>query len=257
MARIGTMNLALHGISKPSISMDSLLEKGNADPLYGKFDVVLANPPFSGNLDYPATDGKILATCRTKKTELLFIALYLKLLKVGGVAASIIPDGVLFGSDKAHLGMRQELVEHQKLLAVVSMPQGVFSPYSPVKTSFIIFQKTDCGGTENVWFYNMQNDGFSLDAKRSPIEQNNIPDILERFANLDGEKARTRFDQSFFVSKKDLEANLFTLSFNKYRTIVKKEIKYRPEADIIFDMKETVKDISNDVAELGKNGSKQ
>lgn len=249
MARIGTMNLALHGISKPSISMDSLLEKGNADPLYGKFDVVLANPPFSGNLDYPATDGKILATCRTKKTELLFIALYLKLLKVGGIAASIIPDGVLFGSDKAHLGIRQELVENQKLLAVVSMPSGIFMPYSGVKTSFIIFQKTNCGGTKNVWFYNMQNDGFSLDTKRSPIPGSDIPTILQRYSSPE-EASRSRFDDSFFVSASEIKANGFALSFAKYHKIKRESVAFRSANAIVSDIESEFKSEENDLIAL-------
>jgi type I restriction enzyme M protein len=250
MARIGTMNLALHGISKPSISMDSLLEKGNADPLYGKFDVVLANPPFSGNLDYPATDGKILATCRTKKTELLFIALYLKLLKVGGIAASIVPDGVLFGTDKAHLGIRQELVENQKLLAVVSMPSGIFMPYSGVKTSFIIFQKTNCGGSDKVWFASIKNDGFSLDAKRSSIAQNDIPDILTRYQNPKQEEKQTRLQSSFFVNKSEIKEHNYSFSFNQYHQLPKQSIDFRKPEVIIADMEKGMKAISEDIVSL-------
>jgi type I restriction enzyme M protein len=252
MARIGTMNLALHGISKPSISMDSLLEKGNADPLYGKFDVVLANPPFSGNLDYPATDGKILATCRTKKTELLFIALYLKLLKVGGIAASIVPDGVLFGSDKAHLGMRQELIEHQKILAVVSLPSGVFMPYSNVKTSFIIFQKTNCGGGDKIWFASIENDGFSLDAKRTPIAQNDIPSVENDYFDSGKRESKTRFDDSFLVPFEEIKNCDYDLSFNRYKKVQKKQETFRPASEILANIDEINKTTEADVEELEK-----
>jgi type I restriction enzyme M protein len=252
MARIGTMNLALHGISKPSISMDSLLEKGNADPLYGKFDVILANPPFSGNLDYPSTDGKILATCRTKKTELLFIALYLKLLKVGGIAASIVPDGVLFGTDKAHLGIRQELIEHQKILAIVSLPSGVFMPYANVKTSFIIFQKTNCGGGDKIWFASIKNDGFSLDAKRIPIAQNDIPSVENDYFDSDKRESKTRFDDSFLVPLEEIKACDYDLSFNRYRKIQTKQETFRPVSKILADIDEINKITETDVEELKK-----
>jgi type I restriction enzyme M protein len=251
MARIGTMNLALHGISKPSISMDSLLEKGNADPLYGKFDVILANPPFSGNLDYPATDGKILATCRTKKTELLFLALYLKLLKVGGIAASIVPDGALENNnDEAYRQIRSEIVEHQKLLAVVSLPAGVFYPYSGVKTSFLIFQKTQCGGTENVWFASLNNDGFTLNAKRNPIEGAEMSSLLQFYSNQESEKAKTPYDQTFLISKERIVENDYLLSYRKYHEIKKENLISRDSKAIIQDIEDTQKSLEGDVASI-------
>lgn len=193
MARIGYMNCLLHGIKDPTITIDSLLENENAKDYIGTFDLVLANPPFSGSLVESATNGKILGITKTKKTELLFVALMSMLLKPGGRCMTIVPDGVLFGSDNGHKNLRIELIDKQKLIGVVSMPNGIFSAPSKkgsaskgagVKTSFLIFEKTNKGGTDKVWFYDMKNDGYSLDAKRQPIDGSDIPDIINRFANL-------------------------------------------------------------------------
>lgn len=245
MARIGYMNCILHGIKNPFISIDSLLEHENAKQLLGKFDVVLQNPPFSGSLVKSATNGKILSISNTSKTELLFVSLMIMLLKVGGRGMSIVPDGVLFGGDKAHLSLRKELIDKQKLIAVISMPQGIFSAPSKkgsaskgagVKTSYIVFQKTDKGGTDKVWFYDMQNDGYTLDVKRTPIEGSNIPDILHRFEHLSSEESRTRMDQSFLVSVDEIRENGYDLTFNKYRELVKEEIVYRKTEDILKDI---------------------
>jgi len=224
MLRIGAMNMMLHGVDQPDIKFqDSLSEENTAA---NKFSLILANPPFKGSLDYEAVSKDLLAVTKTKKTELLFLALMLRMLKVGGRAASIVPDGVLFGSSGAHKDIRKELVENQKLVAVISMPSGVFKPYAGVSTAIIIFTKTNTGGTDKVWFYNMEADGFTLDDKRSPIEDNDIEDIINRFHNLDKETNRTRFDKSFFVDKKDIIANDYDLSINKYLKTDYEKIEY-------------------------------
>lgn len=255
MARIGYMNCILHGIKNPFISIDSLLEHENAKQLLGKFDVVLQNPPFSGSLVKSATNGRILSISNTSKTELLFVSLMIMLLKVGGRGMSIVPDGVLFNENKAYLSLRKELVDRQKLIAVISMPQGIFSAPTKkgsaskgagVKTSYILFQKTDNGGTDKVWFYDMQNDGFTLDAKRSPIEGSNIPDILSRYEHLTKEKSRTRTDQSFLVPVDEIREKGYNLTFNKYRQFAKEETLYRKTEDILKDIEEScAKSIKN------------
>jgi type I restriction enzyme M protein len=229
MVSIGCMNLLFHGVKNPNISQASLLETTNNADYLGKYDIVLANPPFGSTAKTPKNlvDPSITAITDTEKNELLFVALFVKLLKVGGYCACIIPDGVLFGGGKAYVSLRKEIVDHQKLIAVVSMPSGVFMPYSGVKTSFVIFQKTDCGGTDNVWFYNMENDGYSLDVKRNKTEANDIPDIEARFNNLSGEKNRTRFEKSFFVPKEEIESNCFNLCFSQYKKAEAKKTETR------------------------------
>ena len=248
MARIGYMNAVLHGIKNPNFTMDSLLENENAKDYIGKFDLVLANPPFSGSLVESATNGKILSISKTKKTELLFVALMDMLLKPGGRCMTIVPDGVLFGSDNAHKQLRVELIDKQKLIGVVSMPNGIFSAPSKkgsaskgagVKTSFLIFEKSDKGGTDNVWFYNMTNDGYSLDAKRQPIEGSDIPDIIARFNDLSAEANRTRKDKSFMVPVEEIRANDYDLTLNKYREVEKEEKVYRSTAEIFEELNET------------------
>ena len=244
MARISVMNLLLHGIKKPHISTDSLLESENAKDFIGKFDVCEANPPFAGSLVESATNGSLLTIANTKKTELLFVALFTKLLKVGGRCISVVPDGVLFGSSKAHVNLRTELIDKQKLIAVISMPSGIFQPYSGVKTSFILFQKTNRGGTDKVWFYDMTADGYSLDAKRTPVEENDIPDIIARFNNLAAEANNPRIAKSFMVGVEEIRNNGYDLTFNKYREVIKEENIYRASedisADIVSDMKEEI-----------------
>ncbi len=224
MLRIGAMNMMLHGVDQPDIKyQDSLSEENTAA---NKFSLILANPPFKGSLDYEAVSKDLLAVTKTKKTELLFLAVMLRMLKVGGRAASIVPDGVLFGSSKAHKAIRKELVDNQKLVAVISMPSGVFKPYAGVSTAIVIFTKTNTGGTDKVWFYNMEADGFTLDDKRSLIEDNDITDIINRFNNLDKEISRTRLDKSFFVDKKEIVDNDYDLSINKYLEIEYEKIEY-------------------------------
>jgi len=261
MARIGYMNCLLHGIKGPNITMDSLLENENAKDFLGKFDLVLANPPFSGSLVESATNGKILGITKTKKTELLFVALMSMLLKPGGRCMTIVPDGVLFGSDNGHKNLRIELIDKQRLIGVVSMPNGIFSAPSKkgsaskgagVKTSFIIFEKTDKGGTDNVWFYDMRNDGFSLDAKRQPIDGSDIPDIIDRFNNLTAETSRTRKEQSFFVPVQEIRDNGYDLTINKYKEIEREVKEYRSSSEILADIKTQRKETDELLEKIAK-----
>lgn len=245
MARIGYMNCVLHGIKNPEITVDSLLESENATKYLNKFDLVLANPPFAGKIVESATNGKILSITKTKQTELLFVALMTMLLKPGGRCMSIVPDGVLFGADNAHKQLRVELIDKQKLIGIISMPSGIFSSGSKkgssskgsgVKTSFVIFEKTNKGGTDYVWFYEMKADGFTLDQKRIECSDNDIPDVIERFSKLSDEFSRERTEKSFMVPVDEIRNNDYDLSFNKYKKIIKKEIKYRSTNDILNEL---------------------
>lgn len=224
MLRIGAMNMMLHDVDNPNISYRDSLSEQNKDR--EKYTLVLANPPFKGSLDYDSVSDDLLKVAKTKKTELLFVSLFLRLLKKGGRGATIVPDGVLFGASNAHKAIRKELIENQKLEAVISMPSGVFKPYAGVSTGVLIFTKTDAGGTDNVWFYDMKADGLSLDDKRSPVEENDIPDIISRFNNLEAEKDRERTDQSFFVPIEELRENEYDLSMNKYKEVEYEEVEY-------------------------------
>ncbi|WP_418400923.1 type I restriction-modification system subunit M, partial [Catenibacterium sp.] len=215
MLRIGAMNLISHYVDNPQIEYRDSLSQQNIDE--NKYSLILANPPFKGSLDYEVVAENLLSVCKTKKTELLFIALFLRSLQVGGRCACIVPDGVLFGSSKAHKSIRKELVENNQLHAVISMPSGVFKPYAGVSTAILVFTKTTTGGTDNVWFYDMKADGLSLDDKRSPVEENDIPDIIHRYEHLDEEKDRKRTEQSFFVPKEEIAENDYDLSINKYK----------------------------------------
>jgi type I restriction enzyme M protein len=220
MLRIGSMNMLLHGVENPDIRYKDSLAQADEDDSE-KYSLILANPPFAGSLDYESTAKDLQRIVKTKKTELLFMALFLRLLQTGGRAAVIVPDGVLFGSSNAHQQLRQILVENQKLDAVISMPSGVFKPYAGVSTAFLLFTKTNSGGTDQVWFYDMQADGFSLDDKRSPQpDKSDLPDILKRWKNLAKEKSRARTDQSFFVPKAEIVANGYDLSLNRYKEVV-------------------------------------
>lgn len=232
MIRIGAMNLMLHGIENPQLSdVDSLSEANTG--FTEKATIVLANPPFKGSLDREAVDTKILNVVDSKKTELLFMALILKGLKLGGRAAVIVPDGVLFGSSKAHMQVRKEIVDRQKLQAVISMPSGVFKPYAGVSTAILLFTKTESGGTDNVWFYDMQADGYSLDDKRNPTDANDISDIIKRFQNIDQEITRARTDKSFLVPVSEIRDNKYDLSINRYKEVVYEEKVYEKPAVII------------------------
>ncbi len=213
MLRISAMNLMLHSIVNPDIDYkDSLSKQNNVS---GKYAVCLANPPFKGTVDAESINDNLKAVTNTKKTELLFLALFLRLLQKGGRCACIVPDGVLFGSSNAHKSIRRELIENHQLKAVISMPSSVFKPYAGVSMAVLVFIKTDAGGTDNVWFYDMKADGFSLDDKRSEVAENDIPDIIARFHNPDGERDRQRTEQSFFVPKQEIVDNDYDLSINK------------------------------------------
>ena len=235
MLRIGAMNLQLHGIDKPHLIGRDSLSEANADSR-DKFSLILANPPFKGSLDYDSVEGSLLKTVKTKKTELLFLGLMLRMLKIGGRCAVIIPDGVLFGSSNAHKQIRQTLIEKHKLEAVISMPSGVFKPYAGVSTAILVFTKTNNGGTDKVWFYDMKADGFSLDDKRSPIKDDDLPDIINRFKQRDQEQERSRTDQSFLVPFDEIKGNDWDLSINRYKEIVYEEVDYAPPAEIIADI---------------------
>jgi type I restriction enzyme M protein len=250
MLRIGSMNMLLHGVENPDISFkDSLAQADDADE--EKYSLILANPPFAGSLDYESTAKDLLQTVKTKKTELLFMALFLRLLKTGGRAAVIVPDGVLFGSSNAHRSLRKMLVEEQKLDAVIAMPSGVFKPYAGVSTAILIFTKTNSGGTDNVWFYNMQADGFSLDDKRSPQpEKTDLPDLLARWENRDAEGECKRTEQSFLVPIKEIAGNDYDLSINRYKEVEHEAVEYDPPEVILGRLAKLEDEISRGRNEL-------
>ena len=250
MLRIGAMNMMTHGIDNPFIEYRDSLSDQNAD--HDKYSLILANPPFKGSLDADAVSGDLLKVCKTKKTELLFLALFLRMLKVGGRCACIVPDGVLFGSSKAHKDIRKQIVEENRLEAVISMPSGVFKPYAGVSTAILIFTKTGHGGTDNVWFYDMTADGYSLDDKRTPVSENDIPDIIERFKNLDKETDRERTDKSFMVPKQEIADNDYDLSINKYKEVVYEKVEYPPTSEIMANIREIELEIGKEMDELEK-----
>ncbi len=249
MLRIGSMNMMLHGIESPDIRYKDTLEEAHADDS-GAYSLILANPPFAGSLDYEATAKDLLRMVKTKKTELLFLALFLRLLRVGGRAAVIVPDGVLFGSSKAHKDLRKTLVEDQKLDGIISMPSGVFKPYAGVSTAIIFFTKTNSGGTEKVWFYDMQADGFSLDDKRTEQETSDLADILQRWQNRDAETDRARTEQSFLVPKSEIAENEYDLSINRYKEIEYEEVEYAPPQEILRDLRQLEDDITHGIQKL-------
>ena len=224
MLRIGAMNMMLHAVENPNIEWRDSLSDDNKDS--NKYTLIMANPPFTGSLDYEVVEKSLLTLAKTKKTELLFLAQFIRSLELGGRCASIVPDGVLFGTSNAHKAIRRELVENQTLQAVISMPSGVFKPYAGVSTAILIFTKTNAGGTSDVWFYDMKADGYSLDDKRTEIKENDIPDIISRFHSLDKEKERTRKEQSFLVPKADIVANDYDLSINKYKEVERVKVVY-------------------------------
>ena len=250
MLRIGAMNMMLHGVDNPNIEYKDSLSEANTDK--DKFSLVLANPPFKGSLDYEQVSADLLKVTKTKKTELLFLALFLRILKTGGRCASIVPDGVLFGSTGGHKSIRKEIVENHKLEAIISMPSGVFKPYAGVSTAIMIFTKTGTGGTDKVWFYDMKADGYSLDDKRNPIEDNDINDIVERFSNLDKEVDRKRTEQSFFVPVEEIRDNGYDLSINKYKEIEYEEVKYDSPQEIMLRIRELEMDITARIEELAE-----
>jgi type I restriction enzyme M protein len=270
MLRIGSMNMTLHGVDNPDVSYrDSLAEEHGKDA--GRYSLILANPPFAGSLDYEATAKDLQQIVKTKKTELLFLALFLRLLKTGGRAAVVVPDGVLFGSSKAHQALREMLVEKHKLEGVLKLPSGVFRPYAGVSTAILFFTKTGVGGTENVWFYDLQADGFSLDDKRNPLlpedklgalptaklneedhAKNNLPDALARWFEREGsELENPRTAQSFCVSKEDIAATgTYDLSLNRYKEVEHEEVEHDSPADIIKDLRALEQEISDGLTKL-------
>ena len=252
MLRIGSMNMLLHGVQNPDIRYKDSLAQADADDAE-KYSLVLANPPFAGSLDYESTAKDLQQTVKTKKTELLFLALFLRLLQTGGRAAVIVPDGVLFGSTKAHRTLRTILVEEQKLDAIVSMPSGVFKPYAGVSTAILLFTKTNSGGTDHVWFYNMQADGYSLDDRRTPQpEKSNLADILARWQNREAERKRTRTDQSFLVPKAEIADNDYDLSINRYKELEYEAVEYDPPKVILERLAELEEEIARGGEELAR-----
>ncbi|GAA3669494.1 type I restriction-modification system subunit M [Microbacterium marinilacus] len=249
MLRIGSMNMLMHGVNAPDIRYRDSLSEGAAGDA-GEFDLILANPPFAGSLDYEATSKDLQRVVKTKKTELLFLALFLRLLKTGGRAAVIVPDGVLFGSSKAHKDLRRMLVDEHRLDAIVKLPSGVFKPYAGVSTAILFFTKTGAGGTEDVWFYDVRSDGFSLDDKRTQLGSSDLDDVRKRWQNLAGETDRARTDQSFLVPVDDIRAQGYDLSINRYKEVVHEEVEHRPVADILGDVERLNAEIADGVKEL-------
>ena len=250
MLRIGAMNMMLHGVENPNISYRDSLSEQNSDE--EKYSLVLANPPFKGSLDAESVSASLLKVTKTKKTGRLFLALFLRILQKGGRAAVIVPDGVLFGSSKAHKQIRQELVDNNKLQAVISMPSGVFKPYAGVSTAILFFTKTGAGGTDKVWFYDMKADGLSLDDKRQAVEANDIPDIISRYENLSAEENRQRTEQSFMVPVEEIRDNGYDLSINKYKEIVYEKVEYEPTSVILGKINALEAEIQQELAELQK-----
>jgi type I restriction enzyme M protein len=269
MLRIGSMNMLLHGVENPDVRYRDSLAQDHAGE-EEKYTLVLANPPFAGSLDVEGVAKDLLRVVKTKKTELLFLALFLRLLKPGGRAAVIVPDGVLFGSSNAHKALRRQVVEGQKLEAVISLPAGVFRPYAGVSTAILVFTKTNSGGTEHVWFYDVEADGWSLDDKRTPLlaeeklgpapkraltqeehAHNNLPDVLARWsAREKGERDRTRTAQSFCVPRAEIAAQDFDLSVKRYKEIVLAQVEHRAPREVLRDLAGLEAEISRGMKEL-------
>ena len=248
MLRISAMNLMLHSIERPEIDYKDSVSKQNQ--ISGKYSVCLANPPFKGTVDAESINDDLKAVTNTKKTELLFLALFLRMLEKGGRCACIVPDGVLFGSSKAHQAIRRELVENHQLRAVISMPSGVFKPYAGVSTAVLVFTKTGAGGTDKVWFYDMQADGFTLDDKRTETGESDIPDIIARFHAIEQEEGRERTEQSFLVPKEEIAANGYDLTVNKYKKVEYVPEEYPSTLEILTELHELEMEISKGLAEL-------
>ena len=248
MLRIGAMNMMTHGVESPFIEYRDSLSDQNLDK--DKYSMILANPPFKGSLDADSVSADLLKVTNTKKTELLFLALFIRMLKIGGRCACIVPDGVLFGSSNAHKQIRKTLIESNRLEAVISMPSGVFKPYAGVSTGILIFTKTGHGGTDKVWFYDMKADGYSLDDKRTQVKENDIPDIIERFKHLENEIDRKRTEQSFFVDKEEIVKNDYDLSINKYKEVVYEKVEYPPTSEILAEIESLNNEINKNIAEL-------
>lgn len=248
MLRISAMNLMLHSIGNPEIAYKDSVSKQNQ--ISSKYTLCLANPPFKGTVDTGSINDNLLAITNTKKTELLFLALFIRMLQKGGRCACIVPDGVLFGSSKAHKSIRKEIIDNHQLKAVISMPSGVFKPYAGVSTAVLVFVKTCAGGTDKVWFYDMEADGLSLDDKRGPVKENDIPDIIERYHNLEKETERERTEKSFFVPVEEIRENDYDLSINKYKKIEYVPVNYPPTSEILDELEKLEQEITAGLAEL-------
>jgi type I restriction enzyme M protein len=250
MLRIGTMNMLLHDVENPQISYRDSLSKRNTDR--EMYTLVLANPPFKGSLDEESVAEDLLRISNTKRTEILFLSLMLRILKTGGRCAVIVPDGVLFGSTNAHKSIREEIVEKNKLEAVISMPSGVFKPYAGVSTAILIFTKTGIGGTDSVWFYDMEADGYSLDDKRTKINDSDIEDIIERYHKRENEVERERTEKSFLVPKEEIVDNGYDLSINRYKEIVYEEVEYEKPKVILDNIRRLEEDIIDGLDKIEK-----
>lgn len=250
MLRIGTMNMLLHDVENPQIHYVDSLSKSNKER--EKYTLVLANPPFKGSLDKEAVADDLTRITNTGKTELLFIGLILELLKSGGRAGVIVPDGVLFGASNAHKSLRKEIIDKHKLEGVISMPSGVFKPYTGVSTAILLFTKTGIGGTDKVWFYGMEADGLSLDDKREKVKDNDIEDIIERFHKLENEEERERTEKSFLVPVEEIRENEYDLSINRYKEMVYDEVEYEEPEVIVEKIRELEEDILLGLEEIEK-----
>ncbi|GGE29012.1 type I restriction enzyme M protein [Gemmobacter megaterium] len=252
MLRIAAMNLMLHGVDDPDIHYQDTLSTGFSDKFPRQasegFDVILANPPFKGSLDFEDVHSGLLRQVKTKKTELLFLALILRMLNTGGRSATIVPDGVLFGSSGAHRQLRQLLVDQNQLEAVIKLPSGVFKPYAGVSTGILVFTKG--GRTDNVFFYDVNADGRSLDDKRDPIEANDLPDCLSRWKSRDPKKDNDRESKAFFVNVEEIRDTGYELSIGRYRSSNHQEQEYDQPETIIDRMKSLNDEISVELLEL-------
>ena len=248
MLRIGAMNLMLQDVIDPQIDYRDSVSVNNTDEEL--YTLCMANPPFKGTVNKNNINPKLTAKLKTNKTELLFLCQFIRSLQLGGRCASVVPDGVLFGKDKAHTALRKELIDNQCLKAVISMPSGVFKPYAGVSTAVLIFARTDNGGTDKVWFYDMKADGYSLDDKRNPIEENDIPDIIARFHNLDGEANRTNSEQSFFVTAETIRENGYDLSINTYKHVEREKKDFAPLNQILTNIMDLETEFQNGYSNL-------
>lgn len=251
MLRIGAMNMMLHNVDSPNIEGRDSLSDENEEA--ERYSLILANPPFTGSLDRESVSKSLRVMVNSNKTELLFLALFVRMLESGGRCASIVPDGVLFSTSNAHKTIRKELVDNQRLQAVISMPAGVFQPYSPVSTAILIFTKTGAGGTDKVWFYDMKADGFTLDQRRTECAENDIPDIIERWQHLDAEENRSRRDQSFLVPVEEIRENDYDLTINKYKEVERVKVEYEaPEVIMqrILDRQDSITEKLNHINEI-------
>ena len=252
MLRIAAMNLMLHGVDTPDIHYQDTLSNNFPEKFpkiaSNAFELIMANPPFKGSLDYSDVHSSLTGKVKTKKTELLFIVLMLRMLKQGGRCAVVVPDGVLFGSSQAHKSLREMLIEQHQLEAVVKLPAGVFKPYAGVSTAIMFFTKD--GRTTDVWFYDVQADGLSLDDKRDPVAENDLPDVRQRWAKRNPKKDTDRTAKSFFVSKKEIADNAYDLSINRYKEIVHEEIKYDTPKTILKRLKKMEAEVASDLEEL-------